>query len=206
MSNLQVSKGGLIGMIVAVVVLALAVIGLGIAYGLKTSKRYNKCPDTNQVQQTQQLPQNQNALAGGIGPMQLPGPLAGLSVPGVPSATQPARPTMPAQPAQPAQPTRDYTATADQVMSLVKDPSRTTVVIVASSGCGACHRLRGKLSQLPQDAPVVVVSDPEYAKIAQTLPADKVPQLFKVGKGKVARGPTGDMPVDQLLSYIRAPA
>lgn len=92
-------------------------------------------------------------------------------------------------------------------MALVGDPVNQTTIIIAMDGCGACTSLRGKLASvlhLVRPGAVAVVKREEWLKVKDQFPATSVPQLFKVGSGRVASGPTGDMGAEALLAYIQA--
>ncbi len=115
-----------------------------------------------------------------------------------------------------AAPTAPNTATAtaaepvvsaEQAMALVGDPVNQTTVIVAMDNCPACTSLRGKLAgsmHAVRPGAVVVLKRDEWLKVKEQFPANSVPQLFKVGSGRIAMGPTGDMDVHALVAYIQA--
>lgn len=175
----QLSKNAEIGIVVAVVI----VVAVGIAVGLYYLVRHF----SKSSKKTTPKPQPSNAVPG------------------------PAPPSL-LQRAGTALASTDFVVDAKKAKDMLADKANKSTLIVAMQGCGACQRLRAALKEmkdsgkLDQDADRVgVLLTNEWAQLKDKLPANAMPQMFKVGGGEdPVKGPTGYRDPASLLEYIKS--
>ena len=100
------------------------------------------------------------------------------------------------------------TLTADMVPAkLASDVN--TVIIVVSSGCGACIATKKALAGMADSSDFNLLETSELRKLSADLQAKfnspYIPQFFSCGKnvpGLVSKGPTGMVPAESMLSYV----
>lgn len=119
-------------------------------------------------------------------------------------------PQTPTEAGQAPDPLGPLGVTAEEVLGMVGGPEVFAVIMVMGR-CGACTRLKALLRDYLQagkvnPARVRLLEDREWVKVKDQLVTNSAPQVFRVGRGGIEKGPAGfpgdDASAAALVEYL----
>jgi hypothetical protein len=96
--------------------------------------------------------------------------------------------------------------TAETAVAAMNSPE-FKIIVVVMDGCGPCGNMKAFLKSAAErrhvdGSRIHYLPREEWSKVQDVFPTEGVPQVFRVGKGRVERGPGGAPSTEDAKSVL----